>query len=267
MLRARSVRRAALLILCLALLPLGPSWAQEADIPGPIHAGNTFGWYPTAWRDEFIGPLKSVWHKRGTGGVYTKNGMFTMTAGRHGDVSAKLDMSGHATGRWEIRWKARERRSGRGHYTLRTELVPAGDRKQYCGARDVAIESYTMAHPRMKFYINNLPDLAFRATKGPTYAGYSHDHWHTFAVEVTPSRISWFVDAKVIRSERRPEALSGVPFTVQLSMDPVPGVRMHPATMQLDWMRYWTLAKPNDKSVAAPQTTLGHYRKACPPPA
>ncbi len=265
MLRARSVRRVALLLLCLALVPLGPSWARESAIPGPVHAGNTFGWYPAAWRDEFVGPLKSVWHRHGKGKVFTKNGMFTMLAGHHGHVSATLDMAGHATGRWEIRWKARERKRGHGHYTLRTELVPAGDREQYCGARDIALESYTMAHPRMKFYIHNLPNLAFRAAKRRTYAGYSHDHWHTFAVEVTRSRISWFVDAKVVRSETRPEALSGVPFTVKLSMDGVPGVRMTPATMQLDWMRYWTLAKPNHKSVAAPKTAVGTYKKACPP--
>jgi hypothetical protein len=40
---------------------------------------------------------------------------------------------------------------------------------------------------------------------------------------------------------------------------------MNPTTMQLDWMRYWTLAKPDDKSVAAPQATQGVYRMACPP--
>jgi hypothetical protein len=34
--------------------------------------------------------------------------------------------------------------------------------------------------------------------------------------------------------------------------------------MQMDWLRYWTLAKPNDKSINAPQTTMGTYPKACP---
>jgi len=33
----------------------------------------------------------------------------------------------------------------------------------------------------------------------------------------------------------------------------------------MDWLRYWTLAKPNDKSINAPQTTMGTYPKACPP--
>ena len=262
MLRARSTRRIALLVLCLALVPLGPSWAQETTEPGPIHAGNTFGWYPVAKRYEFVGPLGSAWKKRGKGTVRNQNGMLTLETGTSGDLSTTLTTAGHATGRWEIRWRARKYGSGHPNYTVRSELIPAGDRKQYCGARNVALESYTLKHPRVKFYINNLPDLAFRAARGGTYSG---NHWHTFAVEVTPSRISWFVDAKVIRSEKRPEALSGVPFTVRFKMDAPPRTRMNRARMQMDWLRYWTLAKPNDKSVAAPQTTLGTYRKACPP--
>jgi hypothetical protein len=250
-------------LLCFGLLaPIGPSWARETAEPGPIHAGNTFGWYPVAKRYEFVGGLGDAWRKRGKGTVRTQNGMLTLETRAGGDLSATLRGAGHATGRWEIRWRARKYGSGHPNYTVRTELIPAGARKQYCGARNIALESYTLKHPRVKFYINNLPDLAFRAARG---GHYSNDNWHTFAVEVTPNRISWFVDARVIRSEKRPEALSGVPFTVRFKMDAPARTRMNRARMQMDWLRYWTLAKPNDKSVAAPRTTLGTYKKACPP--
>lgn len=260
-------RRLAVLLVAVALtLPAGPSWSRETAIPGPVHAGNTFGWYPTAWRDEFVGPLKSVWDKRGSGTVKTKNGMLTLRA-RGRSVSATLDMAGHETGRWETRWKSKQYAAGKAPYTVRTELVPAGDRPQYCGARNIALESYTHGHGKAKFYIHNLPNLAFTAAKGPTYAGFGGDHWHTFAVEVTPTHISWFVDAKVISTERRPEAYSGVPLTVRYSLVAKPGVAMNRVSMQMDWLRYWTLAKPNDKSIDAPATTLGTYAKACPPPA
>jgi hypothetical protein len=264
----RSPKKPLLLLLaCVTLLlPTGASWGREARptaIPGPIHAGNTFGWYPAAWRDEFVGPMKSVWQKSGVGVVKTKNGMLTLGASGR-SVAATLDMPGHDTGRWEIRWKSKQYGTGRTPYTVRTELVPAGDREQYCGARNIALESYTHGHRKAQFYIRNLPDLAFRAAKGPTYAGFGGDHWHTFAVEVTPNRISWFVDARVIATERRPEAISGVPLTVRFSLKAVPGQAMNPARMQMDWLRYWTLAKPNDKSINAPQTTMGTYPKACP---
>jgi hypothetical protein len=260
----RSLPRTAVLLLVAALLlPVGPSWAQHTAIPGPIHAGNTFGWYPTAWRDEFIGPMKSVWDKRGRGVVKTKNGMLTLRTGG-GNLSATLGMAGHQTGRWEIRWKTRQRALGRAPYTVRTELVPAGSRPQYCGARNIALESYTHGHARAKFYIHNLPNLAFTAGKT---GRFGHDRWHTFAVEVTTKHISWFVDAHVVRTERRSAAYSGVPLTVRFSLKAAPGKAMNPATMQMDWLRYWTLAKPNDKSISAPATTLGTYAKACPPAA
>lgn len=263
MLAHKTPRRVALLLLCLGLLlPVGPSWANHANPPGPIHAGNTFGWYPTLWRDEFVGPLRSVWHSRGKGVVHTKNGMLTLTTGRQGSLSTTLAMAGHATGRWEIRLKTRRWGSGNADYTARTELIPAGDRKQYCGARNIALQSYTEGRAKARFYIHNLPNLAFRAAKRGAFGG---DNWHTFAVEVTPSRISWFVDAHVISTERRPEAISGVPVTIRISLNAVPGARMNPARMQLDWLRYWTLAKPDDRSVSAPAPRLGTYPKACPP--
>src|SRR3954470_20730690 len=198
MLSKRTLVGVGALLLCLGVLsPMASSSAREAAIPGPIHAGNTFGWYPAAARYEFVGGLGNDWQKRGVGSVRTKNGMLTI--GAHGrSVSATLQAPGHDTGRWEIRWKTKQYGAGRAPYTVRTELVPAGDRPQYCGARNIALESYTFGRRKAQFYIHNLPDLAFRAAKGPTYAGFGGDHWHTFAVEVTPNHISWFVDARVI---------------------------------------------------------------------
>lgn len=260
---AKKIRRVLALVLCLGLvLPLGPSWAQHADPPGPVHAGNTFGWYPVHTRHEFVGALGSAWRKRGKGDVRNKNGMLTITSARTGSVSATLSTAGHDRGRWEIRLKARRWSTGLKNPTVRAELIPAGDRKQYCGARNIALGSHTMSHRRVKFYIHNLPNLAFRSAKPIRFGG---DRWHTLAVEVTPTRISWFVDAHVIATERRPEALSGVPMTLRISIKGIPGARMNRTRVQLDWARYWTLAKPNDRSVNAPSPTRGTYRKACPP--
>jgi hypothetical protein len=263
MLSTRS-RRLAVLLLCLGLLlPTGPTWANHLEEPGPIHAGNTFGWYPTLWRDEFVGPLKQVWDGHGTGTVRTKNGMLTLTSARRGSTWATLDMAGHDRGRWEIRMKTRKWGSANANYTVRTELIPAGDRPQYCGARNITLESYTLSHARAKFYIHTLPNLAFRASRGGT--NFGGDNWHTFAVEVTPTHISWFVDSHVVSTERRAEALSGVPLTVRFLLKARPHTLMNPAKLQVDWFRYWTLAKPNDKSIAAPAPTKGTFAAACPP--
>jgi hypothetical protein len=238
------------------LFPAGPASARYAVEPNMIHAGSSYGWYPTLWREEFRGPLKSVWHKSGRGVVTTTNGMLTLKTGRSGSVAATLDTAGHATGRWEVGWKTTQYGSAHAAYTARTELVPAGGRPQYCGARNIALESYVEGHQRAQFYIHNLPNVAFVAGKGGTPIG--GDHWHTFAVEVTPRHIS---------TESRPEAFSGVPLTLRFSLRAVPGQVMTPARMQVDWARYWTLAKPDRKSISAPAPRMTQFAAACPPAA
>ena len=82
--------------------------------PGPIHAGNTFGWYQHGvFRQEFIGPKPGFWKKKGRGIVRTQNGMLTLMSTKRGSVSATLDLKGHTYGRWEIRMRARTWRRSR----------------------------------------------------------------------------------------------------------------------------------------------------------
>ena len=95
-----------------------------------------------------------------------------------------------------------------------------------------------MGDNEVNFYIRTRPDNLYQASMR---RGFGQDQWHTFAVEVTPKRISWFVDSHVIRTERRPDALSGRKFQVRFTMEAVKGKRMNKARMQMDWLRYWTL--------------------------
>ena len=117
-----------------------------------------------------------------------------------------------------------------------------------------------MGGKEVRFYVRSRPDRQFQATLGRRLG---QDQWHTYAVEVTPERISWFVDAAVIRSERRPTALSGTKFQVRFTMLAAKGKRMNPARMQMDWLRYWTLQAPNERSTKAPRTEQTTYREAC----
>jgi hypothetical protein len=38
---------------------------------------------------------------------------------------------------------------------------------------------------------------------------------------------------------------------------------MNPSRMQMDWLRYFTLRKPNSRSVEAPLPRSGSYADAC----
>ena len=86
------------------------------------------------------------------------------------------------------------------------------------------------------------------------------ESWHTYAVEVTPRRISWFIDAHVVATVRNHRAISDVPLTPRISLRGVPGASMDRARIGVDWVRHFTLKSPNQKPVRAPSPTVTHYR-------
>ena len=246
------------LSLILTLAPVAQ--ANHAQPPGPINAANTYGWGKYAWQDRFVGPVADHWRIRGKGLVRNQHGMLTLNTARRGTVSATLTKPGHRVGRWEIRLRSRAYEHGHTPYKVRTELIPAGDRKLHCGARTIALESYRPRHKLAWFTIHTLPNNEFVSHKG---LNLGNDRWHTFAVEVTKRHIAWFVDAHVIANEHRSDALSGVPFTVRFTMRAVAGERMNQSRMQMDWLRYHTLRRPNTKSIKAPRPTRQTYADAC----
>ncbi len=261
--RIRKLAVAAVVLpLALTLAP-GTATADHAgDEPGPIHAGNTFGWWGSlVYREEFHGALASYWNVGGPGVVQHQNGMLTLNTTDSGSVSATLDRKGAKYGRWEVRLRSRRYGTSGADYRVQTELVPANPDNRHCGALSIAMNDYQIGRRTTQLHIRNLPDHQFRAHKGGMDLG--KDRWHTYAVEVTPKRISWFVDAHVVRTERRKAALSGVPMTVRFTMRAVPGETMNPSRMQMDWLRHWSLESPNTKSTKAHRTTRGTYKGAC----
>ena len=122
-----------------------------------------------------------------------------------------------------------------------------------CGP-EITFEDATLPKSRAGFSLqpgDGSVYSASTASRGESFGG--REHWHTFAVEVTGRRISWFVDAHVIATQPRPATMAHVPLTVQLRMQSThPARKGGMARMQLDWLRYWSLRKPDSKSVAAP---------------
>lgn len=264
----RSTVAAALTgLLALTLSPSAVTPAAVADhvngSPGPVHAGNTFGWYQHGvFRQEFVGPKPGFWKQTGRGVVRTQNGMLTLMSTRKGSVSAKLDLPGHTYGRWEIRMRARRMETVKGgsNFKVVTELVPGGTRDQHCGGRDIGLENFTLGTNTVKSYVHTLPNNSFRGFKG---RHLRNDRWHTYGVEVAKDHISWFVDAHVVHTERRDAALDPVPRQLKFELRALRGKTMHPSRMQMDWMRYWTMRAPNERSVKAPAFELSKYNGAC----
>ena len=262
MISSRVVRRLTALGAATALtLTLAPaSQAHHARPPGPVNAQTTYDWGKPLWQDDFVGPLKDIWRVKGRGKVQNQHGMLTLNTTRKGSVSATLKGAGHDKGRWEIRLRQRQYSSSATSYRVRTELIPAAERPQNCGARNVALNSFRLGGNRAHHYIRSLPRHQYVALQG---VNLGSDRWHTFAVEVTGQRISWFVDGHVITTERRPEAMSKMPYTVRFTMLGERGKTMNQSRMQMDWLRYFTLRKTNSRTVDAPLPRATTYADAC----
>jgi beta-glucanase (GH16 family) len=268
---SRSARRTAALLASAALaaslgsaaVPAGATPAEPQGAPGPIHAGNTFGWYGRSglvYDEDFVGPLEKRWQKEGHGQVRTQHGMLTLNTTHAGSVSAQLMRPGRAYGRWETRMRQREYGGGKGHYRVMAELVPVTKAGEGCGEQNIGFTKFTMGGDKVNFYVRSRPENLYQAS---LKRGLGQDQWHTYAVEVTPKHISWIVDSHVIRTERRHDALTGRKFQVRFTMEATKGTRMNKARMQMDWLRYWNLHSKDKKSIKAPEAKQATYTQSC----
>jgi hypothetical protein len=227
----------------------------------PTNAAKVFRWGREAWRQEFeSGPFSSHWKSNHRRAIGQQKGMLTIQAGRHsGTVRVWPDNHAARTGRWEARVRAYERSGSGTRYRFTWELVPAhsGDR---CGANAVVLASYTPGDRRVHGHVRTLPDNSFGFSRARDLRNRA---WHTYAVEITKRHISWFVDTKVMRTETRPAALSGVRYRPQLVMQAKRHATMRPSWMQADWVRYYTLERPNARSIRAPKMERHTYRGGC----
>ena len=264
----RHLRRAAVLTAVAALaLPLAAtvSTAPRGDQKlvsesGPTNAGKVYRWGDSQWHDDFIGPVKRMWRENRPRQINNQHGMLTINGtAAGGDVVATLTGHNRRYGRWETRVRAEQYSSRHTPYRVIAELVPTQG-GYHCGARNIVLESYKLGTSRAQMAIRTRPDNQFTYGKrlnlrpGP---------FHTYAVEVTKSHVSWFVDAHVVMTERRPAALSGAMYAMRFRLDAVKGARMNPGRMQMDWMRYYTLARKNAHSIKAPAATRRTYRSSC----
>ena len=269
--RLRCAAVLAGIVLASALNPLQPGAPAHADHagaePGPINAASTYGWWNRGivWREEFEAPYTGAmgpqWQASGPGQVWHQNGMLTLNATSAGSVSATLAGPGAEVGRWETRLRSRQYGRGNARYRVLAELVPAAGADEHCGGQNVALVSYTPNGRAANVYSRTLPDVAHRAAR--TGMDLGSDRWHTYAVEITRERISWFIDAHVVFTEDRDAALSGVPLTVRFTMEAKPDRTMNISRMQMDWVRHWSLEAPNTSPVDAAPTTAGVYGKSC----
>jgi hypothetical protein len=230
----------------------------------PTNAGKVFRWGLEEWREEFEdGPLGSNWHSNHPGLVNAQQGMLTITTRSNTDVvKVRPDDQRAAYGRWEARVRAVELETGHRTFSFNWELIPVGGKRKYhCGAQSIVLASYRPGDDtRARGAVRTLPGNEFTFSRELDLRSRA---WHTYAVEITPGRISWFVDTQVVHTERRAAALSGVELKPHFRVEGEPGATMNASRMQMDWVRYYDRDRPNAQSVDAPRMEQGTYADAC----
>lgn len=228
--------------------------------PGPINAANTYRWGAAVenwgWEE---GESTDPWrvYADGTGRVTSRYGMLTLESGGFaprffGSLKATLGNTGHAYGRWEARVRAYSRYDRRGDpYRLAFNLVPAAAGTRACPGSMVNLGTWTGKQAQTTLGVRR-GDTQWSARRR---IAHGQGGWHTLAVEITPARISWFVDAKVVETLRTPAAVPGVRLVPQLVMRDVDGAAMIDTRLQADWVRYFSLKHPDQRSVKAPAPT------------
>ncbi len=226
----------------------------------PTNAAKVFRWGLEDWRQEFeTGPFSPHWRSDHPGAIGQQSGMLTIRAASDsGTVTVWPDDQSAVEGRWEARVRAFEKSATGRPYRFTWQLVPVrGDR---CGADTIVMASYVPGDARVRGAVRTLPDHAFDFSRKRDLRSRA---WHTYAVEVTRDHVSWFVDTRVVRTERRPEALAGVEYRPQFAMEGAADTSMRASWMQMDWVRYYTLKRPNAKSIDAPRMTETTYTPTC----
>lgn len=225
----------------------------------PTNAAKIFRWGNAQVKDEFKAPLSSQWAVNRKTQVRNQHGMLTLDAtATAGDVVATLTGSPRQYGRWEARVRGRQYGSGGTPYRVVWELVPYGGYD--CGARSIVLADYALGSNLATMHLRNRPDVDYTTSKALPLSG---NQFHTYAVEVTPDHISWFVDTRVILTERRTSARTGATYAMRFRLVGTPGARMNRGRMQMDWARYYTLERRNAQSIEAPQAALSRYADAC----
>ena len=173
-----------------------------------------------------------------------------------GTVRATVRGHAHRYGRWEARVRSNEWSRGHTPYHVIWELVPVGAGR--CGTRDIVLSDYTPHANHVSAYLRNRhTEFSAGVTRNMYY------QFHTYAIEVTKHRISWFVDTHVIRTERRPAAMTGARYRIRFVIKAAHGATMNPSRMQMDWVRYYTLKRPDARSTKAPPMRRSSVRSAC----
>jgi hypothetical protein len=239
---------------------LGPHVDPLDDASAATAAGDAWGWGRAAEVGDWeMGESTAGWKSwaDGTGRAAIYYGQIAVHSGpagyrrtARGSVAVTKDGAGHTRGRWEIKVKAKEWETATDHYAMRIELVPAGTLPTACGDSTITLARWTgLSSPTTV----GIRVGATRWTRTVSLA--NNNNFHTFAVELTDTLLTWFVDGKPVArltSSQAPEAFGTAGLVPRFVLGGKSGVPMTHTRMEADWVRWFTLDRAGK---ALPTTT------------
>jgi hypothetical protein len=226
-------------------------------------ASQRYGWAPAVWDYawEFGESLTSPPYRGtdkngrwldtsdGTGRVSKINGGLGIDSqrvndagdGDRGTTRATLQRNGMKYGRWEVRMRVKSLENNNSDYKARIELVPDSAADYHCGAQNITVAEVTAHGSTATFGVK-----ALAKSREWTYTkrvGSVADKSIAFAVEVTKSHITWFMEGDVIATVKSRAAVSDVPMALRLSLEGNGQQEMNRTQFISDWNRGFTLER------------------------
>ncbi len=177
----------------------------------------------------------------GTGRAALYNGALQLDTGGDeargstGTTAAQLSGSAQAYGRWETRVLPLGAGTDGSGFSLSVELVPTDPAAARCGDQDITVFRLSPGSPQ--------PQIGVLSGSGRSWTrqvpGVSANNaFHAYAVEVTRTKITWFVDGRAVGKVTDRAAISGLPMTVRISTEPV-SPQLGGGRALVDWVRAW----------------------------
>ncbi|MCI4674461.1 family 16 glycosylhydrolase [Candidatus Mycolicibacterium alkanivorans] len=258
-----------------AVTPTGPTIPTTPQPPNGVPPTNAqsaaaaYGWGAPDARlsDEFNGsgtPSATAWNLYRSPG-HAGNGLrrpeqitvqdgYLQIAGTPNATSGGMMGSAvnPAYGRWEARMRVDKQGPGNPYHAV-VALIPYGV-PYNGGAGDVDFAEADVDEGRVYVFIHH-------PTNKQTYASTTLDlaAWHTYAIEVAPDHISWFVDGKITMTTTNRAAITGRQWTTNVQLDAFYPSGLAPSNMQVDYFRYYPLPTSGAPIVPGAAPNIGNY--------
>ncbi|MEJ7794205.1 MAG: hypothetical protein WKF50_01530 [Nocardioides sp.] len=230
------------------------AWEFGESLTSPAHRGtNRNGW----WLD----------HSDGGGRVGKQNGGLMLDSKRDNDVGPGDFGTTRATlrglpqkyGRWETRLRIKSDESNARDYRVLVELVPDTLATENCGARNITVAEVVPHGNKVRVGVNAVNKKWRRTVSNVAINNQSL----AFAVEVTKSHITWFMEGQPIATVKSRAAVSDIPLTLRMSMVGNGEEEMNHTSVISDWERGFTLARGTQVTSGQTMKRSGYSAPAC----